>query len=1211
MTESSVTIPNLHYIAGSVVIYRADLEICIAAFIVIDIQDHSKLIYEKTIELQFSTSCTEEFYVIRETPIITQLYTDFCDSMPNIEIDALLISGTSENSLYGARLASSVGAEIEIPTIDIFPAFIFADSKYTAQHIEKSLIQNELKQIGNCKILKESRDNTEIQYAVVRTSYETENNGIILMPGYCISIEQSIEIIRCLTIFHLPEPIRLADMITRKYINENIDHKLTVVPEVPEEPEPQPEREQNQNRQPQAFHLIIALDCTGSMGPYISNIQKALSIFINIIKGDFPQVYISFYAIRDYCDKEVIRKECLMQDVERACFAFSREMANGGGDYPEAHKTGLATIYDDVSHNKDSMTNVCIFITDAPPHLNCSPSSDGNPGLECIALQKKQFHFALNWVDLARSLDSIGIQVFSFLGGNTLKDKISFAVLSELTHALCFSIPHDEEHFVKQMVSIINNLIHHDSATVVPGVTMLKVTSDISSLIDETELKSATFEEVHDAIEIKEALTEKAILLRLSPTERGAKRVIISSNELVERSSLTINALRALYAIIQGDSTQFLVLESNKLFTNIAQQLRDANPSPSWITDSTSSCILSMMSLADAFEELMSFDLELALAKRDIVSIFCQLGNFIIGYPFLFELPKNGKFNMQDAWPIFLKSVTTSYTLSLTSLFSMIEENKTPETDIVSQFKDLIDKSQRSGIVPLCPDVLTSFVIKILDVTKWLDALVSYGLHRHIEPLPSITRATCSAFINKLAYDSFPRNGFTEHEQKALHLILAALDAMESRGCNEMMKEFVSCIEKSELPFSAYAPQEPFNCSSINKILNCFFQLKPLIKAADRDYMIQFFNLGLSEALLLMQKFVVPEKLDRLCSTIFPPYKVDTSDVLEQNPLELDTPTAFTFEEFPFNIIEPNNGYKMQYFLMKTIWSMLRDDEFPELSPLLITTFLAELSVIKPRSFKYIKSGIDENDHDLYRIKPEFATLNPNELLRQISFIHYQKTYLDAILELQESRKDYLNKEIISSLVTCFRDLDLESFHRHLIEGITLHWMSEPYTLTMIHSGDVIQALISQVHKFDGTIDFYKDIILLLANGADSQKEHQWQYGLATYRDFDIIAQYCSQFCQGDEDFRDKLFSMNSRPTPNRHYHHKVFCRASDEYTPEYARARIICQIAPFYFNSSLPHSMNQINTRLIQTLSKKIGAPDYDIILNFAHEIWDEISSK
>ncbi|OHT02456.1 hypothetical protein TRFO_30397 [Tritrichomonas foetus] len=976
----------------------------------------------------------------------------------------------------------------------------------------------------------------------------------------------------------------------------------------------------SENEALENFHLIIALDCTGSMGSSIENIKNSLQKIVGAIKVKFPNIIISFYAFRDFCDPQVINKTILKKDVNVILEAIQAERANGGGDEPEAHKTCLAEILDDVQQSYMKMTNVCLLITDAPPHiLKISNSSEGRKENDYLLQMKSKAFYATDWVKLGQTLSDEGIQVFSFLTTENLQTLNLVSFMSAKTNGISFIIPHLPDVFEKQILSIISGLVNADEGEaqkIIEGIVMTSF-EDPDGISNEDSFFDAPqkTQRINDKNQIKAAVTEKGLLMRLKPSDRGARRATITTDELVQTGKTAIKGLKSLYAYLNGSQTAFTTFEKQP-FTFIGNQLKADMPSEKWLTDSNLSCICSMMNYLDAFEELLEFD-EDGEDATDVLSLISVIGNFIISYPFLFELNEEGKFNMQDAWPIFLKDASTAYTMSFTSLFNIIEKNsKTSEDEDNSQikkFRDFVTKTERSGIVPICEDKIGTYILRILDSTKWLDALVSYGLHRHIEPLPSITRATCCAFINKVAYQGFINNQVINESQKtALNKVYNTLLAMNSLGCNSMMSEFRQSFEKLTIPYNAFAPQNPFNCSSINKILNCFFQLhNEIVQCENINFLNSFFYQAIHEYISLKVPYLEKIHQEKLINMIFDEVSVNPVEFEIQNPLETKDPrllTNFTYHELSHFKI---NNYAV--FLFKLVWSLIRnDDKFVQPSELQLTSSLAQALVIQPRSFKFIKLQNDEktndNDDDVYEIDPMFAQNDPIEVLRTACFLYFKRIKSDEINSLQCKRYEFLVNENVSKLINAIRLIDMNEFQNVLLEGSKFDWMKTSLKLTMTNCKIAFRRIINEVKRLEpNAFDFYKEVLFILVIG--KSEDFVWEVN-RTFRDVDLIYEYIDQFLGNDEEIKNEIVQRFTRPMPNRHYHHRIYCPYQNFYTEEYARARIICNIAPNFFFEGNPDISFALNHSLIRKLSHKDGSPSDLEIYKFAESVIEELNT-
>ncbi|KAH0794053.1 vWFA domain-containing protein [Histomonas meleagridis] len=940
------------------------------------------------------------------------------------------------------------------------------------------------------------------------------------------------------------------------------------------------------------FHLIIALDCTGSMSSEITNIKDNLISIVNTIKREYKRILISFYGFRDYCDPKVINKTIFKDNPQTIIQAIQKECATGGGDGPEAHKTCLYEIYSDIVSYRKPLTSICIFISDDKPHIQ------GTSWTNEYKQEKKALEgtFASDWVSLAQNLNSIGCQIFSF-SPNSYNIK-PMTIMSKITHGLCFTIPKNSQQFRQQILSIIGGLISSGDFDIVQGIEMIVTSNDIE---DETEINKIVTDNVKEKDDIKSHIIETGKLMRLDPSSRGAKRAVISSAELFVNGKITIKALKSLYKLCQGNQAAIDYFLNNEFgyLKKIGESLKNDSPSLDWLTSSTISCICSSETYCDSFEELMEFDEE--DITNDIIQIFKIIGKFVIGYPFLFELNPDGDFNMQDAWPIHLKDVSTAYTLSIESLYSILEHSES-HTEI-SQFKDLIARDQKSGIVPIVypNDKLGMYIIKILDATKWLDSLISYGLHRHIEPLPSITRSVCCNFIITLCFNSFKQNSkeLSISQKSAINNILLMMESMVSIGCREIAESFKTSFKNFEIPYDALSPQAPYNCSTINKLLNVIIQLKNEIKELDIEYVQLLFKQIIYEYIAMRAIFLDENAFPDLLNKIFDDVKVDINDVENQNPLESSNPEKLN--KIGIHIYTDHINIQFPLYLISTIFKFIRpDDEFIPPTDMELTAAFAQSLIMYPRSTKYIAS---EKTSEL---NPKFKLIDARKSLLILLQLYAKKVKIEELLTLQENRRQYLTNEIIKMIINSFRNCDIESLFNALHNGYKLYWMRNSYKLEMKDCQKIFDGILDQVKKpLPNSQTFYEKTFYLLSLG--EVDEMVWEK-LTSFRNLETIMQYLERFLPDNDEILEKYKEKCARPLPNRHSHHPFYCPFQDYYTPEYARSRIICSIAPFYFVSDLPHHVNPINDVVIHALSLKSGAPKRDEIYKLALEISDEM---
>jgi len=124
-----------------------------------------------------------------------------------------------------------------------------------------------------------------------------------------------------------------------------------------------------------SLDLVFALDCTGSMGPYISQAtQKIEEISKRIFESKLiasKDFRVGIVAYRDYHPQD-------FHEFTTKVFKFTSDMsvikgylaglkALGGGDGPEAVATALYDCAESMAWNPEA-AQVIVIITDAPPH---------------------------------------------------------------------------------------------------------------------------------------------------------------------------------------------------------------------------------------------------------------------------------------------------------------------------------------------------------------------------------------------------------------------------------------------------------------------------------------------------------------------------------------------------------------------------------------------------------------------------------------------------------------------------------------------------------------------------------------------------------------------------------------------------------------------------------------------------------------------------
>ena len=222
------------------------------------------------------------------------------------------------------------------------------------------------------------------------------------------------------------------------------------------------------SQQDEVYDLLILVDATYSMFNYLEALQSSLPKIIQISQLTDCFKRIGLLAYRDYSEDH--RKEdgllkwsgWMYTDLtsssdgidSNALIETARRLQPvGGGDFPEATKTGLAKAHQLM---RADATTIVLLYTDATPHIAVDGSGKdprSNQSLEkgnltgskpCRLYDVCHPDFA-DWVSAANSLRTGDkkVQIFSFLDESLAAWKSLagyYSYLSAMTHGACFNL---------------------------------------------------------------------------------------------------------------------------------------------------------------------------------------------------------------------------------------------------------------------------------------------------------------------------------------------------------------------------------------------------------------------------------------------------------------------------------------------------------------------------------------------------------------------------------------------------------------------------------------------------------------------------------------------------------------------------------------------------------------------------------------------------
>jgi len=225
----------------------------------------------------------------------------------------------------------------------------------------------------------------------------------------------------------------------------------------------------------EVYDLLLLVDATSSMTNYLQSLRISLPKVLSLSNLTDSFERIGLLAYRDYTEVHAVENPILEWSgwyqhgaAESSGNTTAHELvakaasiqAYGGGDFPEATKTGLARAY---SLMREDATTIILLYTDAPPH--CWTVADkerrGNYYAEQAALKKADSYegsglYFTDWVAGCKQLHNgpRKAHVFCFLdeilGSNTLHFGY-YLYLSTITRGACLYLNDTAPHNIARV----------------------------------------------------------------------------------------------------------------------------------------------------------------------------------------------------------------------------------------------------------------------------------------------------------------------------------------------------------------------------------------------------------------------------------------------------------------------------------------------------------------------------------------------------------------------------------------------------------------------------------------------------------------------------------------------------------------------------------------------------------------------------------------
>ena len=204
---------SLDYVGGvDISFIKGDTINACAAYVVMSYPD-LKVVYEDYQMIKLTGPYIPGFLAFREVEHLVKLV----NKCP-IDCKVIFVDGNGILHPNGFGLASHLGVLLNKPTVGVGKKLFLIDG--FDKQVIKDKVSNECKKKGDyVKLIGDSG----ICHGVALVPDNLVTNPIYVSIGHMISLETAIKIVNDISIYRIPEPVRLADIRSRKFIRDKID----------------------------------------------------------------------------------------------------------------------------------------------------------------------------------------------------------------------------------------------------------------------------------------------------------------------------------------------------------------------------------------------------------------------------------------------------------------------------------------------------------------------------------------------------------------------------------------------------------------------------------------------------------------------------------------------------------------------------------------------------------------------------------------------------------------------------------------------------------------------------------------------------------------------------------------------------------------------------------------------------------------------------
>ena len=220
--EHDGTITGLNRVAGIDISFVPDTNLAYVAIAILSFPD-LRLVRLECEAVQIDVPYIPGYLAFRELPAIRLVLTDLLKKLQSSQDlpQVFLVDGNGQMHPRAAGIASHLGVIMNIPTIGCSKSFFRMDGltdRIVGETITKELLERQ--EMQPCAPVIGVSGVTH-GYAMLNGKRKTKN-PIFVSVGHRVDLPSSLHIVKACSVYRVPEPIRLADKLSRKQAQAHV-----------------------------------------------------------------------------------------------------------------------------------------------------------------------------------------------------------------------------------------------------------------------------------------------------------------------------------------------------------------------------------------------------------------------------------------------------------------------------------------------------------------------------------------------------------------------------------------------------------------------------------------------------------------------------------------------------------------------------------------------------------------------------------------------------------------------------------------------------------------------------------------------------------------------------------------------------------------------------------------------------------------------------